>query len=238
MSGGHNDAPDAEPPGRGSADVLANEPRTRRRGRLIAWSTVGVLAVAALAGGGYAATRAGSGSGPADVGAAAQAAVAAATPSASPSGPASRPGPHPGRFGLPGDLGLGRVLHGEATVTTANGGTRLVDVQTGSITAKDGDTVTVTSTDKVAFSYVVDAKTRIVDYGVAKPRQATIADVKVGDTVRIVATRSGETRTATSITAGQPTARPGVHPTPGSGDRTTPQQGDHAKQRAGTRANA
>src|SRR5690348_17390589 len=57
---------------------------------------------------------------------------------------------------------LGRVLHGEVTVTTANGGTRLVDVQRGTLSARTGNKVTVTSTDKVAFDYVIRSEERRV----------------------------------------------------------------------------
>ena len=223
MSESHHQTPHEPPGGDGHADVLANEPRPRRHGRLIAWSTVAVLAAAALGGGGYAVAvqsgGGGSGSGSAGAGVVAQANAAAATPSTGPSsrpaGPHARRGPLAGGFGLLGPhqgLGLGRVLHGEVTVTTANGGTRLVDVQRGTVSAIDGNKVTVTSTDKVSFGYVIDAKTRIVDFDLAKPRTATVADLKVGDTVRVVATRSGDTRTATLVVAGQPKDRPGARP--------------------------
>jgi hypothetical protein len=205
-------------------DVLANEPglrRPRRSGRLVAWSTVGVLAAAAVAGGGYAAA-AGGGSRSAATsaggsGVVAQAEVAAATPSDTPATPAKprpRGGPgHPGLLGPHWGLGLGRVLHGEATVTTRDGTTRLVDVQRGTVTAVGGNTVTVTSSDNVSFSYVVNAKTRIIDFSLARPRLATVADLKKGDTVRVAANRSGDTRTATVVVEGTPKARPGAHPT-------------------------
>lgn len=233
MSESHHQTPQEPPGGDGRADVLANEPRPRRHGRLIAWSTVAVLSAAALGGGGYAlavrsgggylAATQGGGSGSTGAGVVAQANAAAAAPSTgpsnrpstSPNGPHARRGPLAGGFGLLGPhqgLGLGRVLHGEVTVTTADGGTRLVDVQRGSVSAIDGNTVTVTSTDKVSFGYVIDAKTRIVDFDLAKPRMATVADVKVGDTVRVVAIRSGETRTATLVVTGQPKDRPGARP--------------------------
>lgn len=100
-------------------------------------------------------------------------------------------------------------------MTTRDGTTRLVDVQRGSVTAIDGNTVTITSSDKVVFSYVLNAKTRIIDFGLAKPRLATVADLKQGDTVRVAATRSGDTRTATVVIEGTPKARPGARPTAG-----------------------
>jgi hypothetical protein len=105
------------------------------------------------------------------------------------------------------------VLHGEATMITKDGGTRLVDVQRGTVSAINGNSVSVTSSDKVSFSYVLNAKTRIVDFDLAKPRLATVADLKVGDTVRVLATRSGDTRTAVVVLEGTPKAHPGAHPT-------------------------
>lgn len=108
----------------------------------------------------------------------------------------------PGGFG---GLGMpGRILHGEATVQTPNGGTEIVDSQRGTISAIDTakKTITVTSTDKVAFTYTIDSNTRLIDFALATPTQATFRDFKVGDTVGVVAVRSGDTRTARSVIDG------------------------------------
>jgi hypothetical protein len=113
-----------------------------------------------------------------------------------------------GRFGGPGFFGPGiggRVLHGESTVQTQDG-TQIVDTQAGTISAVDTakKTITVTSTDKVAFTYVLDSNTRVLDFATSTPAKATITDLKVGDTVEVVAIRTGDTRTAKSVVDGLP----------------------------------
>ena len=151
-------------------------------------------------------------------------AASTASPSPSPSGPApGRGGPDmrgpgmrgPGFRGFGPEIGglLGRVLHGESTVSTPNGGTEIVDTQQGTISKIDSTTktLTVTSTDKVSFTYVVDANTRVVDFAATNPAQATFADLKVGDTVSVVATRSGDTRTAKAVLDGKPTRQAPGH---------------------------
>lgn len=219
-------------------DEIANEPHLPTRNRAVAWVTLAVLGAAAVGGGVYAATS-GSSAGPVSAaGQLAAATSAPATPNASPSTPEKDQGgrrgpgvlgPMGGRFGGPGVGGLagpglgGRVLHGESTVQTKDG-TQVVDTQAGTISAIDTSkkTITVTSTDKVAFTYVLDSTTRILDFTAtaaagaptsppatrpaARPT-ATISDLKVGDTVEVVAIRTGDTRTAKSVVDGKPTAK-------------------------------
>lgn len=115
-----------------------------------------------------------------------------------------------GSFGRPrglGGLGPGEVLHGESTVQTKDGKTEIVDTQTGTISAVDttAKTITVASSDKVSFTYTVDSATRLVDFAASSPMKATLADLKVGDAVAVVATRTGDTRTATGVVDGMPT---------------------------------
>jgi hypothetical protein len=141
-------------------------------------------------------------------------------------GPASAGGF--GGFGGPGAAG-GKTLHSEATVETPKGVTEVVDTQNGKITAISGSTVTVTSTDNVAFTYTVGSTSRLLVITAAtaggKPSvnaKATVADLKVGDTVNVSALRSGDTRTVTALTDGLPTiaARGGAHlGAPGGGPR-------------------
>jgi hypothetical protein len=197
------------------SDEIAGEPRIPRRTKLVGWATLGVLGVLAAAaalGGLYAASNGDSPGSPASP---VTAAAAAATSSSSPGPSASaskndQRGPRGldghrlgGRgFGFFGGLGAaGRVLHGESTVVTANGETTLVDLQRGTITAIDASkkTIRVTSSDKVAFTYLIDADTRLRDFAAAAPAKATFADLKVGDTVEVVAIRTGETRTAKGV---------------------------------------
>ena len=213
------------------SDEISNEPQLPRRSKVVAWATLGILGAAAAAGGLYAAASAGS-SAPAASTATAQ---TAADTSPSPS-PSAKPNDQNGRrgaggpgfagahggFGGPGFGGAlggfggfsgpasGRVLHGESTVATAKGGTEIVDTQSGTITSIDASakTITVTSTDKVAFSYVVATSTRLIDFAVTSPQKAAFADLKVGDTVQISAVRVGDTRTASSVVDGTPVRKP------------------------------
>jgi hypothetical protein len=196
--------------------------RQRPGHRAVAWVTLAVLGAVAVGGGAYAATR--GGGGPAS-GAAAQlvAATTSPSPSASPRTDDGRPGPmmrgpmmrgpHGPMLNGPitrGMLGIGgQLLHGEATVQGPDGKTQIVDTQRGAISSLDSaaKSLTVTSTDKVSFTYLTDSDTRFVVLSAGKPGQATFADLKQGDTVEIVAIRSGDTRTAKSVVDGMPTIK-------------------------------
>ncbi len=215
-------------------DEISNEPRVPRRNKLVAWSTLGALGAAAAAGGIYAAVSGGSASSTASAsGSSVLTADSSTAPSPAPPtsgnqqsrprGPGEPGGPWmrgpggPAMGGMFGIGGPGRVLHGESTVATANGGTEVVDTQSGTISSVDTTkkTVTLTSTDKVAFTYVVDTSSRIVDFAASTPAKAALSDLKVGDTVVVVAVRTGDTRTVRSLVDGKPT--------PGARDRHGPQ---------------
>jgi hypothetical protein len=214
------------------ADEISGGPK-RPRNRALAWATLAVLAAVAVSGGAYALTRGPSGGGPSTV---ATAEPAADTTSPSPSPSASRnkrdnAGRHgPGGPMVRGPLGAfgvgGQLLHGESTVRTKDGTTQVVDTQRGTISSIDSTakTITVTSSDKVSFTYVVVADTRLVVFGAAKPAQATFANLKKGDTVALVAIRSGDRRTATSVVDGRPTPRDRTG-RPGQGHRQRPAEG-------------
>lgn len=139
----------------------------------------------------------------------------AATPAPSPGQMQQYGGPGPGMMapGMPGARlmkGLGRVTHGELQVQTGTGTFQTVVVQNGKVTAVDtaNKTVTVKSADDWSATYVVDSNTRI-----RKDRaQAKLADLKVGDTVHVMAVKSGSTLTAKMI-------GDGVGPGPGRGMR-------------------
>lgn len=192
-------------------DEIGHEPRPARR--LVAWSTLGVVGALAIAGGIYAATS--QGGSPSGGGVATLAAdTAASSQAVSPASPSSSLNPgkqHGPRFGGPGLMPRGQVLHGESVVQKPGGGTEIIDVQRGKITAVDTakKTITVTSSDNVAFTYVVDANTRLVDFSLTTPRKATFTDLKVGDTVGVTAVRSGDTRTARSVVDGAKLGWPG-----------------------------
>jgi hypothetical protein len=220
------------------SDVIDNGRQPPRRSRVVAWTTIGAVGVTAAVGGVVAAHSAGSTIPTANT--ALGQAAAATSPSSSPSGSQDDKGGRRGPGGAgpsgwgrfagpagPGAGGLGRlpgggdVLHGEATVKTPSAGTEIVDTQNGTISAVDttAKTITITSTDKASFSYVVTSTTRLVDFAAASPMKATLADLLVGDTVRIVATRSGDVRTATSLLDDMPTGK--NHPMRSAGPNTS-----------------
>ncbi|WP_300614379.1 hypothetical protein [Trebonia sp.] len=188
------------------ADMITmNPPRWQRwrPRRPVAIAGVAIVALAGGAGVGYAATHTLTAKGATDT-VAVGAANSAASPGPAASAPASGPGARPGRRGLGGEFffgggalalgGLGGVLHGEVTVPKSGGGYQTMDVQDGTVTAVSSTSVTVKSADGFTASYAVTSKT-VVD-----AQAAGIGSVKKGDTVFVVATVSGSTATAASIT--------------------------------------
>lgn len=86
-----------------------------------------------------------------------------------------------------------RALHGEVTL----GGKKhqVVDFQRGTVSEVSATSITVRSADGFSATYAVDAKTKVRH---AK-ESATIADVKSGDKVRVVAIKDGSSTTAKRI---------------------------------------
>jgi hypothetical protein len=185
--------------------ITINPPRWQRwrPGRPITVAGVAVLALASGAGIGYAATH----SVAKPAAATTVSAPAAPSPSASPapSGSGSGSGTghawhgFAGRFpgGLPGQFFLGPigggVVHGVLTVPKSGGGYQTVDVQSGTVTAVSGTSVTVKSADGYTATYAVSSKT-IVD-----AQAAGIGSVKKGDSIFVTATVSGSTATAANV---------------------------------------
>jgi|SRR5581483_1874411 len=132
-------------------------------------------------------------------------------------GPAGGPGL---LFGVPGlgapGLEMGRVLHGEATVQTPNG-TKVMSTQLGNITSVAGAQVTVRSSDGFTRTYSVDKQSRISLDGA----DGASSRLKTGDTVRVLAVKSGNAWSARAVIDGLPVLpksppRPGAHgPAPG-----------------------
>jgi hypothetical protein len=150
------------------------------------------VAVAALLGGAGAALAATNSPAPAS---SPSAAAASPAPTPAPSGPPGAAGPGRHRFG--GGFGFGGLfgaLHGQLVVAKPGGGYQTVDVQTGQVTAVSTTSITLKSADGFAKSYVVTSST-LVD-----AQRDGIASVKVGNQATTVATVSGSTATATSIT--------------------------------------
>jgi hypothetical protein len=103
----------------------------------------------------------------------------------------------------PGLLGRGagwrhglarRALHGELTLQTPDG-VKTVVVARGEVTALAGDSITVKSSDGVSTSFRINGDTRFGFLREPDPR----AELKVGDSVWVAGTRSGDTVTATRV---------------------------------------
>ena len=183
-------APPAQPP-------LGHPRWTWRR------SLVAVLVAAGIAAGGGAAVYAASGStgpggrdpagppgyGPMDGG---------------PGGP-GRPGGGPGGGPAgggpmsPNGANLLNALHGEFVVAEAGGYvTRLMQV--GELVEASDESITVRSADGFTATYALDADTAKTD--------TAMTDIAIGDTVRVIATRSGDDLIAGSVHAGARPAPP------------------------------
>ncbi|AEH08106.1 MULTISPECIES: hypothetical protein [Protofrankia] len=87
-----------------------------------------------------------------------------------------------------------RGLHGEF-VTHSDGGYRTIGAQRGTVSAVSGSSLTIRSDDGYTVSYTVTDET-IVRHG---RDRAKISDVKVGDTVGVVAGVDGSTRSAVRL---------------------------------------
>jgi len=103
----------------------------------------------------------------------------------------SRPGGGPGGAGGPMDGGmrgggLMGALHGEFVVSDGNGGYTTKVMQTGEVTEVSDSAITAKSADGYTKTYTIDADTV----------RATVAK---GDTVTVVATPSGDSATADSV---------------------------------------
>ena len=125
----------------------------------------------------------------------------AASPSPTPSprgdGPFGRGGPGHG-LGLLGGPGGGRMLHGEATVEKAGGGTQVVHFQNGVISAIDGSTMTVKSTDNFTMTYTVNSTTRILLNG----SDGTLSKLAKNDKVRVVGVEDSSATVAKMVIDG------------------------------------
>ena len=87
-----------------------------------------------------------------------------------------------------------RALHGELTLQTREG-VKTVVVARGEVTALADDSVTVKSSDGVSTSFRINDDTR---FGFRHEPDPS-AELKVGDTVWVAGTKSGDTVTATNV---------------------------------------
>ena len=129
------------------------------------------------------------------------------SPTTSPSAPSATAGsasaaPKPGELKA-GGLGLrklfglpGTPLHGEFVVGKDGGGTETVLVQSGKVTARDGNTVTLKSTDGYTLKWTVN-KDSWVRLGA---KQGSLDGVAVGDELLATGKKAGDGATATALT--------------------------------------
>jgi hypothetical protein len=102
------------------------------------------------------------------------------------------PGGGMGGMGRGGGMGeLMNAVHGEFTVSDGKGGYQTEIMQTGSVTAVSSTSLTAKSSDGYTKVYTINASTA---FG-----SGTVADIKTGDTVTVVATPSGDNATADSV---------------------------------------
>ena len=153
-----------------------------------------VAAMAALSGGiGIGIARAAAPEAPPSIPAAAPTDRASTRPSADPT-PQPRSGQPGGRDRARQHRSLQqRAMHGEVTLRGKQH--RVVVFQRGEVTAVSATALTVRSVDGFSASYRVTAETKIRHRRV----QASIAQVAVGDRVRVRAVQSGSTAAATMI---------------------------------------
>lgn len=159
--------------------------------RPVAIGGVAVLALAAGATAGYAATHH-------STNVPAHTAALTNTPSSSNTGSSTPKVRHDHLrwgMGLPGiGLGaLGDMLHGQAVLAKPGGGYQTMDVQRGAVTAVSSTSITVKSADGYSASYAVNNSTMV------DAHSAGISSVKTGDTVFVAAIVSGHTATAVSV---------------------------------------
>jgi hypothetical protein len=98
-----------------------------------------------------------------------------------------------GQMGGQGGAGsLMSALHGEYVVSDGNGGYTTELMQTGKVTAISATSLTAASDDGFTKTYTIGSDTAVGN-------NAGISSIATGDTVTVVATTSGNTATAESV---------------------------------------
>ena len=118
-------------------------------------------------------------------------------------------GSHHGSY--PGGYPFANAVHGDFVVRTSTGAFATERFQTGTVTKLSASAISLTSQDHYAGNYLVNAST-VVNRGAI-----SIHDVKVGDTVTVVATLAGNTATATTVTDTAQKQNPPTHSGNGTG---------------------
>lgn len=127
------------------------------------------------------------------------------------------PGGYPGPFS--------NAVHGDVVVRTSTGAFATERFQTGTVTKLATNSISLTSPDHYAGTYLINSST-VINRGAI-----TIHDIKVGDTVTVVAILSGNVATATTVTDGADKQYPSTHTGNGTGgmqpnDTTSPNPGN------------
>ncbi|AIJ21820.1 hypothetical protein [Amycolatopsis methanolica] len=127
-----------------------------------------------------------------------------------------------GGMGMPGggsSSAMVNALHGEYVVADGNGGYTTVLMQIGTVTEVSATSLTAKSDDGYTRTYTIDSDTAVGD-------NADLSSIATGDTVTVVASVSGDTATADTLTEGTAQAGAGG---PGGG-----QQGVMPRRDVGT----
>ena len=89
---------------------------------------------------------------------------------------------------------LGKVEHGEFTTHTKTGD-KALDVQRGTVTAVNGGSIMVQSTDGFTATYTIDQATKVHK----DKKVAQVGDIAIKDRVQLIAVKSNNTATAQHI---------------------------------------
>lgn len=152
---------------------------TKATGKAIAWAAAGAIAATALTGVAFAGSNTTS---PADR------AGQAVTQS-------GEQRPDRGRMHGPGGEFRQRMLHGDLVVENEDGDAVNVAVQRGEVTAVSSDSLTVKSSDGFTKTWTLTSDTKVHE----GRDEATVADIEVGDNVRVGSGDSGDTDTAARV---------------------------------------
>jgi hypothetical protein len=152
---------------------------TKATGKAIAWAAAGAIAATALTGVAFAGSS--------------TASSADGTGSAVTQSGEQRP--ERGHMRGPGGEAGARMLHGDLVVENQDGDAVNVAVQRGEVTAVSSNSLTVKSSDGFTKTWTLTSDTKVHE----GRTDATVADIEVGDTVRVGSGDSGDTDTAARV---------------------------------------
>jgi len=180
----------------------AGESRGRRAGRAAAWVAVGALGATVLTGVALASTHS-VGSQNNEI----TAVTAASSTNPEAPGAPGMPGGDMGRGGPGGPMdgfGAGRdLLHGDLVVKDGTA-TKNVLVQSGSVTAASATSLTVKSSDGFVATWTLNSSTTVRAF-LAKGKNATVTDLKIGDQVMVAGAKISDTSGTATLVHVKPT---------------------------------